>query len=367
MEKIEFKNGQAPYINDANLNQLQDNIEEAIDSKSSLPEGGTTGQVLAKASNEDNDVEWVNQTGGGNVTGDTVPIGAVMEWDSNTIPINWLLLNGQAVSRTEYNELFELYGTYYGEGDGSTTFNLPDRRKYVPVGLDENDDTFNELGKKVGEKEHTLTIDEMPSHYHQLHASSKQVASGNVNWVIQYIGDQIAGDSTTSVGKSQPHNNIQPSFVTNFIVKAKQSAGVVATVVDNLNSDSETDALSAKQGKALNEKIVGTVLYENETGITGDVTLSDSVANYDYIEIQSSKGNAFLLSSARFYKPNGKKVVISGTYTENLEMYMYSKIVTINGNKINVIKTNLIYMSNTSTQVMADDSNCITRVVGYKE
>ncbi len=68
MEKINFKNGQAPYINDTNLNQLQENIEEAIDSKSSLPEGGSTGQVLAKASNKDNDVEWVNQTGGGEVT-----------------------------------------------------------------------------------------------------------------------------------------------------------------------------------------------------------------------------------------------------------------------------------------------------------
>ena len=67
MEKINFKNGQAPYINDTNLNQLQTNIEEAIDSKSSLPSGGTIGQVLAKASNTDNDVEWVDQTDSGPV------------------------------------------------------------------------------------------------------------------------------------------------------------------------------------------------------------------------------------------------------------------------------------------------------------
>lgn len=37
MEKIDFKNGQGPYINDTNLNQLQDNVEKAIAEKSSLP------------------------------------------------------------------------------------------------------------------------------------------------------------------------------------------------------------------------------------------------------------------------------------------------------------------------------------------
>lgn len=57
MKKIEFVNGQAPYLNEQNLNQLQDNMEEV-----SVPEGGTSGQVLVKASNTDNDVEWSNPT-----------------------------------------------------------------------------------------------------------------------------------------------------------------------------------------------------------------------------------------------------------------------------------------------------------------
>ena len=40
----------------------------------------------------------------------------------------WLLCNGQAVSRTIYSELFATIGTTYGNGDGSTTFNVPDYR-----------------------------------------------------------------------------------------------------------------------------------------------------------------------------------------------------------------------------------------------
>lgn len=53
MKKIEFLNGQAPYLNQDNLMQLQKNMEEV-----SVPEGGVKGQVLRKVSNTDNDVEW---------------------------------------------------------------------------------------------------------------------------------------------------------------------------------------------------------------------------------------------------------------------------------------------------------------------
>jgi hypothetical protein len=41
-------------------------------------------------------------------------------------PEPWLEANGQAVSRKTYSELFSVFGTMYGEGDGATTFQLPD-------------------------------------------------------------------------------------------------------------------------------------------------------------------------------------------------------------------------------------------------
>ncbi len=54
-----------------------------------------------------------------------MPSGAVLPFAGNTVPKGWLLCNGQAVSRTDYDELFGVIGTTYGTGDGSTTFNLP--------------------------------------------------------------------------------------------------------------------------------------------------------------------------------------------------------------------------------------------------
>ena len=55
-----------------------------------------------------------------------VPPGAIMYF-SNTVPPNgnWLVCNGQAVSRQSYANLFNAIGTRFGAGNGSTTFNLP--------------------------------------------------------------------------------------------------------------------------------------------------------------------------------------------------------------------------------------------------
>ena len=63
-----------------------------------------------------------------------LPVGTVMWLSGNTVPDGCLVADGAAVSRTTYSELFAAIGTTWGEGDGSTTFNLPDARKRVPEG-----------------------------------------------------------------------------------------------------------------------------------------------------------------------------------------------------------------------------------------
>lgn len=55
-----------------------------------------------------------------------VPPGAIMYFSNTTPPNgNWLVCNGQAVSRQGYANLFNAIGTRFGIGNGSTTFNLP--------------------------------------------------------------------------------------------------------------------------------------------------------------------------------------------------------------------------------------------------
>lgn len=63
-----------------------------------------------------------------------LPVGTVMWLSGNTVPDGCLVADGAAVSRTTYAELFAVIGTTWGEGDGNTTFNLPDGRGRVPEG-----------------------------------------------------------------------------------------------------------------------------------------------------------------------------------------------------------------------------------------
>ena len=54
-----------------------------------------------------------------------VPSGSVIPFAGSTAPVGFLLCDGSEVSRTDYPYLFDVIGTTYGEGDGNTTFNLP--------------------------------------------------------------------------------------------------------------------------------------------------------------------------------------------------------------------------------------------------
>ena len=99
-----------------------------------------------------------------------------------------------------------------------------------------------------------ITVAEMPEHNHTSPIDSFVNTDSQTNVVNGgHISNNSQGTNfaTSYAGSSKSHNNIQPSIVTNYIIKAKQSAGLVATVVDSLESTSATNALSAKKGKEL--------------------------------------------------------------------------------------------------------------------
>ena len=63
-------------------------------------------------------------TAGSNVT-EGVPTGTILPYCGTSAPSGFLICNGGAISRTSYSALFQMIGTKYGSGNGSTTFNLP--------------------------------------------------------------------------------------------------------------------------------------------------------------------------------------------------------------------------------------------------
>jgi microcystin-dependent protein len=172
--------------------------------------------------------------------GDTIPIASVMPFAevNSTSPImsDWLLCDGRAVSRTIYSELFSLIGTTYGAGDGSTTFNLPDVKGRVIVGQDESDDDFKTVGAKLGTKEVTLTVAQMPSHGGHV--------VGSLTTTLAQSGTGIIGTiNPEAFGGDEAHNNIQPTIVLKYYIKAFRSASLTADV-KNTKTTSTKDVYS---------------------------------------------------------------------------------------------------------------------------
>jgi microcystin-dependent protein len=167
-------------------------------------------------------------------TGTAAPTGGMVLWPTETPPANWLLCEGQAVSRTTYNALFAVLGTTYGAGDGSTTFNLPNMKGRVVVGLDPAQTEFDTMGETGGAKTHTLTEAEMPSHTHvqNPHDHDMTVRTSSTAGGAAPMAGSVSGSggtdtsniqNTTAVnqntGGGGAHNNLQPYIVLRWMVK----------------------------------------------------------------------------------------------------------------------------------------------------
>lgn len=141
----------------------------------------------------------------------------------------WAYCNGQLLSIAQNQALFSILGTTYG-GDGITTFALPDLRGRTPVHAGTNPIGVNPvvLGQAAGEQNHTLLISEMPAHNHLVLASeavgsnsdptNEFFASSTENIYNATPDVTLTPQTIAATGGSQPHNNMQPYLVLNFVI-----------------------------------------------------------------------------------------------------------------------------------------------------
>lgn len=157
------------------------------------------------------------------------PTGAIMMWYTNTAPTGWLICNGQSTSG--YDALASVVGS-----------NVPNLQGRVPVGRDSTQTEFDTIGENGGAKSHTLTVDQIPTHQHEVPFPSNVGGDGTSNYsevfgsgrtaaqvgqgVEIYNSDPNAtaeGNEVlplvSSTGGGQPHNNLQPYVVLNYIIK----------------------------------------------------------------------------------------------------------------------------------------------------
>lgn len=97
-------------------------------------------------------------SGGGGIYVNKTPVGTIIMWSNGKIPEGYLECDGSAISRETYKDLYSVIGTKYGNGDGSTTFNLPNIQEKIPIGQKDDIGTvYNLINNNSGEHTHSAT------------------------------------------------------------------------------------------------------------------------------------------------------------------------------------------------------------------
>lgn len=149
-------------------------------------------------------------------------------------PKNWAQCDGQVLPINDNTALFALLGTAFG-GNGTTNFALPDMRGRTPMHTGTG--FFNDYvtrGQKYGYEKITLQHNELPSHTHDMYASTqpgtKNAVGPNSDRVfaeasagLAVFGPEtslshLSAATTTAYGGDQAHGNVQPSLVINFVI-----------------------------------------------------------------------------------------------------------------------------------------------------
>lgn len=165
-----------------------------------------------------------------------LPAGCMLDFAGNTAPTGFLLCDGNAVNRTTYAALFNVIGTTWGVGNGTTTFNVPDFRRRTAVGSGGTGTATlgNALGNIGGAETHTLTTSELAAHNHGVTDSGHTHGAprgdgGGLTGGYYPNGDSLSygvltsssttGISINNAGSGSAHNNVQPSAVVTKIIK----------------------------------------------------------------------------------------------------------------------------------------------------
>jgi microcystin-dependent protein len=148
----------------------------------------------------------------------------------NFEPQGWALCQGQLLSISQNTALFSLLGTQFG-GNGQSTFALPDLRgrRIIGQGQGPGLSSYN-VGGNGGEENVTLTIQQIPAHSHAPNANSAPSGAltpegnfwGSQNALALYSTSfspvNMAPSLIGATGGGQPHGNMQPYLVMNYII-----------------------------------------------------------------------------------------------------------------------------------------------------
>jgi microcystin-dependent protein len=206
-----------------------DKLDAAVASQMGLPDGAvTTAKLATNALTADATGRLKMQDGfltAAKIAAATItaakldaslawPVGGMIEWPAETVPTGFLECNGAAVSRTTYAALFAIVGVVHGQGDGTTTFNLPDMRGYFARGWDHgagNDPnaatrTAAGTGGATGDHVGSVQADEVKAHAHTMNTFAVTYSSGATKTSFAAAGGSTGTSNSTGGSETRPKN-----------------------------------------------------------------------------------------------------------------------------------------------------------------
>ena len=188
-----LKEGEDYLAPDGDASQLTNlNMSNAGSGTLAVTRGGTGSNGLTGIVKGNGASAYTAAIDGVDYLGPNSMTGLIAFYPIDTIPTGWLRCDGSAYSRTTYARLFSIIGTTYGNGDGSTTFNVPDLYNYFIRGWD-GSTPFNTVQQdQVGKHTHTLTGTTGEESAHT-HTKGNMSLSGSVSSVWTQRNSQATG------------------------------------------------------------------------------------------------------------------------------------------------------------------------------
>ena len=213
---------------------------------------------------------------------DTLPVGTVQPFLGLTPPLGYLVCQGQLISKVEYPELYNICKSAFGT-ETDTHFYLPDLRGKTIAGYNSNNVSMNSIGKILGEEKHRhLTpLSWYANDGKYYFGTTNFYGNKTVNYEDLYGTEvTVRGDyPSTSTNRlnyyTDYQTNYQPTMVMNWIVKAAMLIPEYFKVDNTLTSTSTTNALSAAQGKILNDKFNSYLLISK---VVDNLTSADTTS-----------------------------------------------------------------------------------------
>ena len=191
--------------------------------------------------------------------GDTggAPVGQIVAWSgsASSLPTGYFLCDGSAISRTTYAALFTVVGTTHGNGDGSSTFNLPDLRDRFVVG---GGSSYN-VGATGGSASGTTSTD-------------SPAANGS-----SYDGAQIGNLNR----HTHTYDNLPPYYSLAYIIQYAQGGDVAKGQKGEAGTSATVNVKQIREAASLGQSSTGTTY-------TDKVTLTMTVQNNSRVMIISS-------------------------------------------------------------------------------